>query len=85
MYESLPVAAKHLVLGESLEEKEEERVATRAWSFVKELKTGKQIEKQTAPHAWVMMMEQHLLFIQHHQTFFTKAPQRGKWSELYGP
>lgn len=35
MDEGLPVAAKHLVLGESLEEKEEEGVATQAWPFVK--------------------------------------------------
>ena len=44
MHEGLPGTAKHLDLGEMLEEKEEERVATQAWSFVKELKTGKQIE-----------------------------------------
>lgn len=66
MDEGLPVAAKHLVLGESLEEKEEEGVATQAWPFVQGLKTDKQVERETAAHAqrgaWVVMMERHLLF-----------------------
>lgn len=37
MDEGLPVTAKHRVLGESLEEKHEERVATQAQAFVEEL------------------------------------------------
>lgn len=62
MDEGLLVAAKHLLLGESLEE---EKVAMQAWQFVKEFR-NKQVERETAAHAqWsarVMMMEQHVLF-----------------------
>ena len=89
MDEGPPVAAKHLVLRESLKQKKEERAANQTWPSVKELRTDKQVEKEMAAHAQrvkiVVQHPLHLLFIHHEHFFLANAPCRRKILHVLWP
>ena len=70
MDEGPPVAAKHLVLRESLKQKKEERAANQTWPSVKELRTDKQVEKEMAAHAQRWCNTHYTYFLFTMNTFF---------------